>query len=117
MFQYNKYLIKETDQFDPNDFAFVEEEMNIIREQTKNLPPFFKIEMIISFLKNHSLANEWTNKNPELTELITSGALSGGNIESLFASCRNKPFFSHQLEQYLVKIFSEKSEVSNLLLV
>ena len=107
MFQYNKYLIKENDQFDPNEFSFVAEEMTIIREQTENLPPFFKTEMIVSFLKDRSLASEWTNKNPELTELITSGALSARNIESLFASCRNKPSFRQQVEQYMVKVFSE----------
>ena len=107
MFQYNKYLVKETDQFDPSEFSFVDEEMTIIREKTEHLPPFFKIEMIVSFLKGQSLANEWTKKNPELTELITSGALSARNIESLFESCRNRPFFRQQLEQYLKKVFSD----------
>jgi hypothetical protein len=107
MFQYNKYLVKETDQFDPNEFSFVAEEMTVIREQTEHLPPFFKSEMIVSFLKDHSLANEWTKKNPELTELIASGALSARNIKSLFQSCKNRPFFRQQMEQYLKNAFSE----------
>jgi hypothetical protein len=107
MFQYNKYLVKENDQFDPTEFPFVEEEMTIIREKTEHLPQFFKPEMIVSFLKDHSLANEWIKKNPELTELITSGALSARNIESLFESCRDRPFFRQQMEQYLKKVFSE----------
>ena len=108
MFQYAKYLIKDNDQFDPDFFSFVIDDMKMIREQTDHVLPSFKTEIILSFLKNHSLESEWQKANPELSKLITSGALSTRNIESLFDSCRNKPFFRQQMEAFLKQGFSEQ---------
>jgi len=107
MLQYKKYLIKDNDQFDPDFFSFVIEDMKLIREQTDHVLPTFKTEIILSFLKNHSLESEWLNANPELTKLITSRSLPTANIESLFDSCRNKPIFRQQMEAFFTKGFSE----------
>ena len=107
MLQYQKYLIKENDQFDPEFFSFVIDDMKLIKEQTDHVLPTFKTEIILSFLKNHSLENEWLKANPELTKLIGSGSLPTGNIESLFDSCRNKPIFRQQMETFFKREFSE----------
>ena len=52
MKQYNKYLVRSTDQFDPVNFSSVADEIQLINEETVNLPPLFKVEILISFLKN-----------------------------------------------------------------
>jgi hypothetical protein len=105
MKQYNKYLVRSTDQFDPVNFSSVTDEIQLINEETVNIPPLFKVEILISFLKDHSVENNLTRANPELTDLITSGSLLKGNIESLFESCRNNPAFRQDLETYLKKEF------------
>ncbi len=107
MFQYEKYLIKDNDPFDPEFFPFVVDDMKMILEQTEHVLPNFKADIIVSFLKNHSLDAEWQKVNPELSKLITSGVLSTRNIESLFDSCRKKPFFREQMEAFLKQGFSE----------
>ena len=105
MKQYNKYLVRPTDQFDPVNFSSVTDEIQLINEETVSLPPLFKVEILMSFLKDHSVENNLTKANPELTDLITSGSLLKGNIESLFESCRSNPAFRQDLETYLKKEF------------
>ena len=105
MKQYNKYLVRSTDQFDPVNFSSVTDEIQLINEGTVSLPPFFKVEILISFLKDHFPENNWTKANPELTDLVTSGSLLKGNIESLFESCHSNPAFRQDLETYLKKEF------------
>jgi len=107
MFHYPKYLVKENDQFDPENFSFVMDDMQMIREQTGHVPGTSKADILISFLKDHSLQNEWLVSNPLLTGMLTAGSLSTRNIESLFDSCRDKPFFRKQMEEYLRQGFSE----------
>ena len=109
MNQYNKYLIKETDRFDAEYFSSVNEEVVKINAGVKHLPSLFRSEIIVSFLKDHSLQNDWMKANPGLTELTTSGSLFTGNIESLFESCRHNLIFRKDLETYLNKQFSETS--------
>lgn len=107
MIQYQKYLVKENDQFDPAVFSFVENDVITIREQTHHVIPSFKAEILLSYLKTHKLDEEWVKVNPELAKLIKSGSLATQNIESLFDSCQNKKSFRDQMEAYLKKAFSE----------
>jgi hypothetical protein len=105
MKQYNKYLVRSTDQFDPVNFSSVIDEIQLINEETVSVPAFFKVEILMSFLKNHSLEDNWAKANPELTDLVTSGSLLKGNIASLFESCRSNPAFRQDLETYLKEEF------------
>ena len=107
MTQYQKYLIKENDRFDPDFFSFFVDDMNLIREQTEHVLPTFKSEIIVSFLKNHKLESEWSKANPELSKLVNSGTLSTANIESLFDSSRNNPTFIQQMETFLKQGLSQ----------
>jgi hypothetical protein len=105
MKQYNKYLVRATDRFDPVNFSSVTDEIQLINEATVGLPSLFKVEILVSFLKDHSLENNWTEANPRLTGLVTSGSLLKGNIKSLFDSCHNNSAFRVDLETYLKKEF------------
>ena len=107
MTQFNKYLIKSTDQFDPEYYPSINDEVGKINARVEELPAFFKADIIVSFLKDHSLQNDWIKVNPELTEMVTSGSLFTGSIESLFESSRNNPVFRRDLEIYLTTRFSE----------
>ena len=107
MFAYKKYLIREKDQFDPEQFSFLTDDIAIIKDQIEHVPPFFRTEILVGFMKNHSLNNEWKNVNPQLAEMVSDGSLSSRNIESLFESCAGSPVFRQQLEEYLKRSFSE----------
>ena len=107
MFPYKKYLVKETDKFDPQQFSFVIDDIEAIRKQTEEVSSSFKAEIIISFLKNHSLENEWIKANPALSGLVKSGTLPGGNIESLFESSNSNPYFRKQMEDFITKELAE----------
>ena len=99
--KYNKSFIGLTDQFDPSNYPAVNDEICLINERTGAVPINFKVEIIISFLKDHSLQNKWIDANPELTDLVTSQILFTGSIESLFDCCRSNPNFRQDLENYL----------------
>jgi len=105
MKQYKKYLIRLTDLFDVNNFPAVADEVRSIKEKITNKPPSLKIEILISFLKDHSLEEDWISANPGLTEFITSGVLFTGDIEALFDSSKNNPTFRDEFEKFLRKEF------------
>ena len=84
----------------------------MINEETVSFPPLFKVEILISFLKDHSVENYLTRANPELTDLVTSGSLLKGNIESLFESCHSNPAFRQDLETYLKKEFERAHPIA-----
>jgi hypothetical protein len=106
MRQYNKYLVKNTDQFDATSFPFIDDEIESVNRQINHLPSSFRNEIMISFLKDHFLQNDWTAANPVLANLVTSGSLFSGDIESLFDSSRENTAFTQHLERYLVEKFS-----------
>ena len=101
MFKYKKYLIGKSDHFNAGDYAFIIEDLAVMIDQIKNVAPYYKAEIIVSFLKNQRLQSEWITANPVLAQLVTSKSVSSSRIESLFDSCENNPAFSQQLEIYL----------------
>ncbi|HYM93148.1 MAG TPA: hypothetical protein VET23_03350 [Chitinophagaceae bacterium] len=101
MFQYKKYKIKSTDSFQPDDFPKVIDELTDLSKSITGTPAIYKEDILISFLKNHSLNNDWLKANPELTGLITSGAFSTGHLESLFDSSEMNKQFQQEYENYI----------------
>ena len=97
-----KNVIKNNEEFNPVKFPFISEEIGIINEKCKPVPALFKAAIIISFLKNHSLLNEWIAANPQLVKLVTSGLLFTGAIEALFLDCRENLLFKNQFEAHLI---------------
>lgn len=108
MKHFPKYLIKTADKFDPEYFSSINEEVASVNTQVESLPFSFKPEILVSFLKDHSLQNAWLKANPELVALVTSGSLFNGNIEALFESSRDNPGFRQDLENYLLVQFTKK---------
>ncbi|MGN6493150.1 MAG: hypothetical protein ACTHLE_14215 [Agriterribacter sp.] len=115
MKHYEKYLILPTDLFDPANFSFVAEELRIINEKTESVSSVFKSDIIISFLKYHSLKRHWIDQNPQLTKMMTSGILLAVGTEALFASCINNPVFRQDLENYVNELipFEEEAEIQS----
>lgn len=101
MRQYNKYLVKKDDIFDVNKFPAIREELGILIDRVADFPSAYKADIVVSFLKDHSLHNDWITANPRLTDLLSSGVMVTGSIESLFESCRENAVFLDQLKTYI----------------
>jgi hypothetical protein len=106
MFQYRQYNIKNTDRFHADDYPKVVNELEDINNGIAGLPGIHKEDIIISYLKDHSIENAWLSANPSLAELCTSGRLVTTNLRSLFESCRINDQFSEAFEQYIRKNIS-----------
>jgi hypothetical protein len=109
MKHYERYLIRQADRFEPEKFSSVTDEINMINERSESFPDLFKSEILVSFLTNHSLQDDWIAANPGLANLVTSGGLSTGSIQSLFESSRNNPTFRQELENYLKEMFTKET--------
>ena len=109
MKKYNKFLIRSTDLFNPANFLPVMDEIAMINERTENLPMPFKSEILISFLKEQTLQDDWISANPALTDFVNSGSLFQGSIKFLIESAKGNPVFTEDLENYLKRKFSDTS--------
>jgi hypothetical protein len=103
MFLFKKYRITDFDNFKPGDFPKVIDELDTLNKRLSKTHEANKADILISFLKKHSLQNEWLIANPELTSLISSGDVAIGNLESLFDSCQANKHFQQQYEDYIRK--------------
>ena len=69
---YKKYLIKENDQFKPDDFPMLTEDLDTISIALASVPSAFNTEMMISFLRGHAIPSDWAVANPRLATMISS---------------------------------------------
>ena len=103
MFQ--KFLIRNTSQFIPSDFPQLEESLREVVAQLARKWEGPKADMILSFVKDHSLPSQEVEDYPELAKLISTGSLPLYVMESLFESSRQHPLFRKQLEHYIKEYF------------
>lgn len=89
------------DVFSASESADMVKELNALKERTAQMPLYFKTEIIISYLKNHSIKNDWIEANPSLAKLMTSNTCVTNHIESLFIFCRNKQPYLRDYEAYI----------------
>jgi hypothetical protein len=102
---YSKYLIKDTDRFDPDNFPAITEDLDVIIESMEKSPGAQISAMLVSFVKYHHMESDWIEANPVLAEMIRSKSLPVANLEALFASGAQNPSFCRQLEEYMQSRF------------
>lgn len=93
----------EEEVFTPDRFAEMKEELIFLNRKMIELPLYFKEEIIISYLKDHCIKNEWIKANPELVKFLLSGNFNSRQTEFLFDYCRFKPEFRRDFEKYMKK--------------
>ena len=101
MFQYRRYNIKDTDQFQPDDYPKVLNELTDINKDTAGLPGLHKEDILLSFLKDQSVNSDFLNANPAFGGLVTSRHFNTIHLESLFDSCRLNQTFTRELEKFI----------------
>lgn len=89
------------DIFNPEKTPEMVKELSALNEGTAHTPVYFKTEIIISYLKNHSLKNEWITANPKLADIMINGLFKTKHIESLFDYCRMNQSYRRSYENYI----------------
>lgn len=101
MNQFNDGNVRDMDNFIAADYPVLSAEVKQVTKDVIHTPMYYKSDIIISFLRDHSLKNEWIEANPVLAKLVTSGSLVTSHIEQLFEACRRNISFRTQFERYL----------------
>jgi hypothetical protein len=99
----NSTIIRDYEQFSPANHPMAIHELSALIQGLSQIAIYFKVEIIVSFLKNHCLKNDWIDANPALTRMITSGFFKTSHLEALFTSYRNNNIFIKDLESYIGK--------------
>jgi hypothetical protein len=100
----NSTIIKDYEKFSPVNHPKAFHELSVLNQGISHLPIYFKVEIIISYLKDHSLKTNWVEANPALSRMVTSGFFKTSHLESLFESCRNNKVFQNDVEEYISRL-------------
>lgn len=88
-------------QFTVGDHSYLQAELGEIKSKCANIPSRQRAEILISYLKNHSLSKELLIANPGFCRFIIEESSSTTQIEALFFSNRENPVFVQGLEKYI----------------
>src|SRR4051794_3068694 len=100
MLVHPKYEIKAGEQFNPHSCPMVTSQLIALQEELAEIPAENKVDIVVSYLKNHSLRKDWINSNPKLTDRMISGSLAVSQIEAYFDSCKGNTMFLNDFENF-----------------
>jgi len=103
---HNKYNVKPTDLFDGNFYPEITTDLEEIRILMISNSSHLNPNILISYVKHHSMQTAWTEQHPEIEKLICSGSLLTKNLEALFASSTGNIPFQTRLEAYITRWFN-----------
>jgi hypothetical protein len=89
------------EKFDSANYPNAMSELSALKLGTSETPVYFKVEIILSYLKTHSLEVAWVDANPSLARMITSGFFKTSNLELIFDSGRNNKSFIKAYEEHI----------------
>lgn len=95
--------IKDYEKFSSANYPKAFHELSVLNQGIADIAIYFKVEIIISYLKDHSLKTDWVEANPGLSRMITSGFFKTSHLESLFDFCRNNKAFLNDFEDHIRK--------------
>lgn len=78
-------------------------ELSALLEAIAATSIYFKAEIVVSYIKSHSLRIEWIEANPALAKIVTSGLLKTFSLETLFEANRNNKNFLRDVENHISK--------------
>jgi hypothetical protein len=96
-----KKVIGDHEKFNPENYPMAVHELSALSQGISEISIYYKVEIIVSYIKDHCLKNDWIDANPALTRLITSGFFKTSHLESLFESCRSNKVFLKDFEDYI----------------
>jgi len=103
------YNIRESDIFSAALYPHVVDEVMTLKHRSLEMNTLFKEQVVISFLKSHSIASTWLESDREICKLITTGGLKISHLESLFNCAVQNQKFLEGLESYIKMQLRPKS--------
>ena len=110
MLMHQKYHIKAGDRFNADNSPMVATQVNALQKELAEFPQENKENIVVSYLKNHSIKTEWILSNPKLTYKVTSGTLAISEIEAYFEYSKGNIIFQNDLENF-IKLQLRKTNV------
>jgi hypothetical protein len=104
--QYITYSIDEAKKFNSSEYPEIENELISLKKGLEKLSDNNKVNIAISFWKNHAIRIDWIKTNPEITQAITSETFPSVCIQSLFNSSSKNRSFSKDYEDYIRRTLS-----------
>lgn len=93
MTRLSHWNIGEATEFNPGDYPKLVAELAQVVLDLQQAPIYFKKEIFLSFVRDHSIKTEWISANPIIAQKMTSGDIVTVQVEEMFEACRwNKPF-------------------------
>jgi len=102
-----KYKIEDGERFSPENCPTVVSQLHALQEGIALLPEYNKVDIIISYLKNHSIKIDLINSNPRVTEKMTSGSFAVSHIEAYFDGCKSNQSFLLDFEHFIERQFQK----------
>lgn len=99
-----RYVVADGERFMFGNFPEMAQEVHAIKKRLTHKPPYHKCEMVIGFLRDHSLKMRWIEVNPDIAAMLAGGELNSVNIEALFEACRVNTVFRTEYEGYLKQV-------------
>lgn len=100
---YKKYLIAKTDNFEPDQFPNMVNELTTLKNNLTSSDLVYKEEILISYFRKRSLDPDWIMANPDLSSLISSGVFATSHLQALFECSEGNKEFQKEYEKYLRK--------------
>lgn len=97
-------LFNSEDVFSADRYPEMTNELKLLKTAAVQMPVYFKGEIIISYLKAHSVKSEWIKANPEMVAFVRDYSAKTAHIESLFEFYRMKLSALDSYEKY-IRIF------------
>jgi hypothetical protein len=113
MFIYQKFSISATAHFVPSEFPQLEASIQQVIKQLAE-EPVIKVDMVLSFVKDHSINSTQVKANPGLAGLISTKSLPLQLMEALFEAGRNNRVFMQELEEYIRSRFATTDPNKNV---
>ena len=98
-----KYHTGKNEEFHQESYPDVLTELESIHRDSARMSGNFKSDIVISFLKDHSLDIRWIEMNPKFVKFMTARSVSTVHLESRFASCQGNSLFLGGLESCIKK--------------
>lgn len=91
----------EDNQFIAGHYPNVVGEWDVIQTLFKQSKSLLNVDLLISFIKDHSMEISKMNANPEWAKMINTHSIVFANTEALFSVNNNQIKFRDQLEEYI----------------
>lgn len=101
MHGFTSYEIRDNDRFNPLLYPEVKDELDNLFAAVYLFTTPEKENIIISWLKQHSLHSFWLKQHSELCHIMIDGNLHTSHTEALFEACRGNLQFLHSFEEYI----------------